>query len=146
RVFESSVLAVDKLLVERTGIDEVAETQLDLRAGHIMGNVKKLSAASKYEIKIPNGVAGIRGSFYSITASALLKMLSGSAILAVVGADGTAKTWLVNALHGFNPVDETVFALTPEEGTLPPDFTRPINHPGPPYNPPYCPPPISPVR
>ena len=85
RIFESSVLSVDKLLVERTGVDEVADTQLDLRAGHIMGNVKKLSAASKYEIKIPNGVAGIRGSFYHLWASGKLNMLSGSAILALVG-------------------------------------------------------------
>ena len=32
RIMESSVLAIDKLILERTGVDEVAETQLDLRA------------------------------------------------------------------------------------------------------------------
>jgi hypothetical protein len=63
RIFQSTVLGVDKLTVERTGVDEVSDTQLDLRAGQIMANVKKLSAQSKYEIKVPNGVAGIRGSW-----------------------------------------------------------------------------------
>lgn len=146
RIFESSVLSIDKLLVERTSVDEVAETQLDLRAGRIMGNVKKLSAASKYEIKIPNGVAGIRGSFYDLWASGLLKMFSGSSILAIVGADGVVKTWLVDALHGYNPVDGQLFPLSPTEG--PPGDMRPLppRNGGPPNSPPYVPPPISTVR
>lgn len=145
RIFESSVLAIDKLLVERTGVDDVAETQLDLQAGRIIGNVKKLSAASKYEIKIPNGVAGIRGSFYDLNASSLLKMWSGSAILAIVGADGTAKTWLVNATYGFNPVEAVLFQLTSEER---PDMPPGLDHGhGPPFTPPpYGPPVISHVR
>ena len=79
RIFESTVLGVDKLTLERTGVDEVSETQLDLRAGQIMGNVKKLSAQSRYEIKLPNGVAGIRGSSYVWSSSGSLVMLSGSA-------------------------------------------------------------------
>jgi len=32
RIFQSSVMAVDKLTVDRTGVDEVSETQLDLAA------------------------------------------------------------------------------------------------------------------
>src|SRR5579859_5457811 len=43
RVMENSFLGVDKLLVEKTGADAVSETQLDLRAGQILGAVKKLS-------------------------------------------------------------------------------------------------------
>jgi hypothetical protein len=45
RIFESTVLGVDKLTLDRTGADEVSETQLDLRAGQIMGNVKKTFGA-----------------------------------------------------------------------------------------------------
>ncbi len=148
RIDESSVLAIDKLLVERTSVDEVAETQLDLRAGHIMGNVKKLSAASKYEIKIPNGVAGIRGSFYNLWATGKLNMLAGSAILALVGGDGVVKTWLINPSYGFNPVEGRIYPLSPEDSNLPggpfPWFIR--GNSGPPFIPPYCPPPISTVR
>ena len=62
RMWENTLLGIDKLTVTQTGADEVTETQLDLKAGHIFGMVKKMSAASKYEVKIPNGVAGIRGT------------------------------------------------------------------------------------
>lgn len=151
RIFESSVLAVDKLDVNRTSADEVADTQLDLRAGHILGNVKKLSASSKYEIKIPNGVAGIRGSMYSLWATGELHMLSGSSILAIVGADGTVKTFLVMAGYGFNPSQGAIFQLANGgQAEIPLDLdTNPNRHHGrgPPFPvPPYGPPPISPVR
>jgi hypothetical protein len=53
---------VDKLTLDRTGKDETSETQLNLSAGQMMSNTKKLSAQSRYEIKIPNGVASIRGN------------------------------------------------------------------------------------
>jgi hypothetical protein len=91
RIFESTVLGVDKLTLERTGVDEVSETQLDLRAGQIMGNVKKLSAQSKYEIKLPNGVAGIRGSSYLGSSSMNWVTISGHCRIAQVGANGAVQ-------------------------------------------------------
>ena len=77
RIFQNTFLAVDKLTLDRTGVDEVSDTQLDLRAGQIMGNVKKLSQQSHYEIKIPNGVAGIRGSPFVGSSSGVWGILSG---------------------------------------------------------------------
>ena len=62
RLFGSTVLAVDKLSQADTGVDTVSDTELDLRAGSIFFNVKKMSAASQFFIKSPDGVAGIRGS------------------------------------------------------------------------------------
>jgi len=56
------VLSIDKLTVDQTGVDTISDTQLDLKAGSIFGTVKKLAVGSKYEVKIPNGVAGIRGT------------------------------------------------------------------------------------
>jgi hypothetical protein len=73
----------------------VTETQLDLRAGKIFGNVKKMSAASKYEVKIPNGVAGIRGTIYQISADGVVQVLVGSVVIAYVGPDGTVVTQVV---------------------------------------------------
>ena len=58
RLWENTLMGVDKLTEMHTGADVVTETQLDLKAGHITGSVKKMSAASKYEVKMPNGVAG----------------------------------------------------------------------------------------
>jgi hypothetical protein len=92
---EDSALAIDKLTVTQTGADVVSETQLDLQRGKIMGNVKKMSAASKYEVKIPNGVAGIRGTTYYITADGVVKVFVGSVVLAYVGPDGTVVTQVI---------------------------------------------------
>jgi len=97
RVFENTVLGIDKLSITQTGADKVTETQLDLKAGRILGTVKKLSTASTYEVKIPNGVAGIRGTIYTITADGVLNVLSGSVVLAFVGPDGTPVTKEVKA-------------------------------------------------
>ena len=97
RIMEDSVLAVDKLTVTQTGADTVTETQLDLKAGRLFGTVKKLSAASKYEVKIPNGVAGIRGTIYFISADGILTVVSGSVVIAYVGPDGSVHTQTVEA-------------------------------------------------
>ncbi len=103
-VWENSLLGIDKLSFTKTGTgaDEVTDTQLDLKAGHIFGMVKKMSAASKYEVKIPNGVAGIRGTVYDLTADGVIKVLSGSAVLAYVGADGTVMTQVVMSNQQFD--------------------------------------------
>jgi len=95
RIHENSVMAIDKLLIADTGADVVKETQLDLRAGRIFGTVKKLSAASKYEVKIPNGVAGIRGTIYDISAEGLLAVLKGSVVVAYSNAGGGIVTQIV---------------------------------------------------
>jgi hypothetical protein len=103
RVYEDSVLALDKLTATKTGADEVKETQLDLRSGTIFGNVKRLSGASKYEVKVPNGVAGIRGTVYMINAQGVLSVLDGSVVLAYVGPGGSVITQVVNAGWQFDP-------------------------------------------
>jgi hypothetical protein len=97
RIYENTVLGLDKLSITQTGADKVTDTQLDLKAGRILGTVKKLSAASTYEIKIPNGVAGIRGTIYTISADGILSVLSGSVVLAIVAPDGTTTTQEVRA-------------------------------------------------
>ena len=102
RIFENTVLGVDKLTVDQTGADTVTETQLDLKAGSIFGSVKKLSAASKYEIKIPNGVAGIRGTIFYLSADGILRLLSGSIVLAYVSPDGTVMTQVVSGGQQFD--------------------------------------------
>ncbi|HYG22255.1 MAG TPA: FecR domain-containing protein [Verrucomicrobiae bacterium] len=97
RIYENTVLGLDKLIANQTGIDKVTETQLDLKAGRILGTVKKLSAGSSYEVKIPNGVAGVRGTIYTLSADGILSVLTGSVVMAYVGADGTPTTQEVRA-------------------------------------------------
>src|ERR1043166_9745744 len=66
RVTPDTTLAFDKLGVTKTEGESVVDTELNLSSGRILGNVKKLAAASKYEVKVPNGVAGIRGTDYEV--------------------------------------------------------------------------------
>ncbi len=78
RLYENTVLSVDKLTATQTGADLVTETQLDLRAGKIFGSVRKMSGASRYEIKYPNGVAGIRGTVFIMYASGVIASYAGT--------------------------------------------------------------------
>jgi len=84
RVWADSAVSIDKLTGMQTGNDVVTETQLDLKRGRITGNVKKLSAGSRYEIKMPNGVAQVRGTLFDIQATGIVKVYIGSLVVAWV--------------------------------------------------------------
>ena len=43
-------------------------TMLNLVTGSVLGNVKKISANSRYEITTPHGVAGVRGTDFAVEA------------------------------------------------------------------------------
>lgn len=77
RVTPGTQLALDKLTFGKVAGETVIETQLDLKAGTILGSVKKLAAASKYEVKTPVGVCGIRGTEYKISADGRVTVLKG---------------------------------------------------------------------
>jgi FecR protein len=62
RVAENSIVAFDKLTLTDTGTDTAVEVQLHVSEGEMYFKVNKLSKASRYEIKMPTGVAGIRGT------------------------------------------------------------------------------------
>jgi len=95
----------------------VTDTQLDLRAGRVLGTVKKMNSASKYEIKLPNGVAGIRGTFYDITTDGVVRVSAGSVVFAYMAADGTVTTKVVVAGQQFD-------ARTGEITPIPEDILR----------------------
>ncbi len=126
RITESTVLGLSKLTVTQTGADRVTETELDLKAGRIFGTVTKLSASSTYQVKIPNGVAGIRGTIYFISADGEVSVLSsladlmrlvpsGSIVLAYVGPDGNVITQVIGDGQHF---DTRTGQLTPIEDSV----------------------------
>ena len=108
RLVENTTLGLDKLSFTVTGVDTIIETQLDLKSGRIIGIVRKMADQSKYEIKTPNGVAGIRGTEYDITATSVLRVVSGSMVIVYVKTDGTVITQVVNSNEMFVPSDGTV--------------------------------------
>src|SRR5437016_4865726 len=108
RLVENTQLGIDKLNFDATGIDTVIETQLDLKSGRILGIVMKMSHDSKYEIKTPNGVAGIRGTEYDVWATSVVRVISGSLVVVYVKSDGTVVTQVVNAGEMFVPSEGAV--------------------------------------
>lgn len=116
RIWENSALGIDKLTTTETGAAPVTDTQLDLKTGRISGSVKKMSAASKYEIKLPNGVAGIRGTLYDIYAEGVVKVRVGSVVLAWVDPKtGNVVTQVVSGGQSYDARSGAVTPLSPAE-------------------------------
>src|SRR5438552_5109721 len=115
RLVENTTLGIDKLNFEATGIETVIETQLDLKSGRILGIVKKMAHNSKYEIKTPNGVAGIRGTEYDVSATTVVRVVSGSLVVVYVKSDGTVLTQVVNAGEMFVPSEAAVRSIPPDQ-------------------------------
>lgn len=110
RMKGDTVLAIDKLSASNMGADKVTDTELDLRQGTIMGSVKKLSAASQYLIKTPNGMAAIRGTTFILSASGAITVTDGSAWISFNGQPAQ----LVNAGQQFDPTTGQITTLTPQ--------------------------------
>ncbi len=113
RLQGDTVLAIDKLSASNMGADTVTDTELDLRQGTILGTVKKLSAASQYIIKTPNGMAAIRGTTFVVSASGAITVTDGSAVISVV-INGQTITQTVGAGQQFDPATGQVTTLTPQ--------------------------------
>jgi hypothetical protein len=111
RMTGNTTLAIDKLTVSDTGLDTVSDTELDLKQGRIYASVKKLSAASQYLVKIPNGIAGVRGCLIVIDAGGWCAVVKNknvekeeSALLvSLVGSNGAPVTYLVGEGSQLNP-------------------------------------------
>lgn len=102
------------------GADGDSDTMLNLQSGTIVGSVKKLSRASHYEVRTPNGVAGIRGTDYAITVEPLadgtfrvtFTCTQGEVIAAaLVNGDANPITKVLNSGESWTPggeVNQTV--------------------------------------
>lgn len=117
RLTPGTTLAIDKLTVTDTGADTVSDTELDLKKGKIFASVKKLSGASQYLIKLPNGIAGVRGTLFAISADGTVSVFEskgGGVVLSMVLPDGSTKTYLVTPGQFINPATGQPGALPPE--------------------------------
>ena len=95
-VNENSTASLDTLLLQDTGAEKAANTEVDAKRGSVSFNVKKLSAASKYEIKTANGVAGIRGSRGVVYAVGIYQCVDGTMLVRVRNlSTGAVQTFTV---------------------------------------------------
>lgn len=117
RMTSDTMLAIDKLTVSDTGVDTVSDTELDLRQGRIYCSVKKLSGASQYLIKIPNGIAGVRGTLFVIDASGKCAVLKNSVVLSIIGSDGKPITVVVGEGSQFDPQSGLITPLPADLNT-----------------------------
>lgn len=111
RMSAGSMLAIDKLSYINTGADSVSDTELDLRAGRIFTSVKKMSASSQYIIKLPNGVAGIRGSKGIIGADGSASMLEGAVVISFIGSNGQPHVVVIHNGFSYNPATGEITSL-----------------------------------
>ncbi|MBI3879527.1 MAG: FecR domain-containing protein [Verrucomicrobia bacterium] len=114
RVKPSTTVSIEKLTYEQTAADTVVETQLNLKAGGVTGKVRKTSAASRYEVKMPTGVAGIRGTTYDIDANGVVRVRDGCVVVVYVDANGQILSVEVCGGSKFVP-GKGVQPMTPEE-------------------------------
>lgn len=123
RITPETTFGVTKATATDTGAEQVTDTELYLKSGRILGNVKKLSAASKYQVKTPNGVTGIRGTEFDISfINGLLKVrcVNGTLISSAANRNGNIKTAVINQGETWSPDDE--FNTQPEPDLPGPDF------------------------
>ena len=123
RLTGDTMLAIDKLTVADTGLDRVSDTELDLKQGRIYCSVKKLSAASQYLVKIPNGIAGVRGCVFVIDASGWCAVIpdplepsahKGVLLLSIIGANGAPTTLQVDEGNQFTPQTGQITPVPPD--------------------------------
>ncbi|MBN2507254.1 MAG: FecR domain-containing protein [Verrucomicrobia bacterium] len=122
RLVENTTLSLDKLAMIETGADTVVDVQLNLPDGTMLFNVEKLAAASKYDIKIPNGVAGIRGTRGRISSAGFIVLREGRFVFVHVPPGGQPKPYTLVA-------PPTVY-FTPVEGVkaAPPELIRELDN------------------
>ena len=115
RMTNNTVLRIPTMTYVGTDREGDRTTTLNLETGAIIGNVKKITANSRYEIMTPHGVAGIRGTDYGAatfsnpdgTGTSTFSSISGT-IQAVGNVNGTMQVF---TLHTGDTV--TFGGLTP---------------------------------
>lgn len=104
RLEPNTVLGIDRL----GGGTDVG---LDLSTGEINGHSGPLPADTHFEIKFSNGIAGVRGGDYHVTAAGVVDVHSGQTVVVFINADGTPVTKVVNAEQEFNPATGMVIVM-----------------------------------
>ena len=77
RLAADTELKFNRLAVEIAPIEPIAKTEMELRRGRVIGNVRKLPMGSSYVIKTPMGEANVKGTVYDINAKGELIVISG---------------------------------------------------------------------
>ncbi len=77
RLAANTELKFNRLAIEESPIESIAQTEMELISGRVIGNVRKLPMGSSYVIKTPKGEAKVKGTVYDINADGELVVVSG---------------------------------------------------------------------
>ena len=115
-----STLTIEELSHKIVGGETQGRTKFDLKQGILLGNVKKTSAASNYEVKTAKGVAGIRGTTYEIHAVGIFKCGEGMYTVQLLVTDPATNQLQVITLQPTTQLDAQgavaeVLNLTPAQ-------------------------------
>jgi len=119
----ATTVSLDVLTFSGSGDDAIIETKINLEDGEVFGSVHKIAATSKYEVKTPTGVAGIRGTNYHHKTrknaagkwETRYECFDGVIVVADVGPDnGAVQSVVLNSAQGFTYL-QGVFNLTDAE-------------------------------
>ncbi|MBI1839776.1 MAG: FecR domain-containing protein [Verrucomicrobia bacterium] len=80
RVKEGTIVRLDKLTLSDTGSDVLSETQITLVRGEILGAVNRLPEGATYEVRTPEGLAGVRGARFKIQVPGNINVLDGTLV------------------------------------------------------------------
>jgi ferric-dicitrate binding protein FerR (iron transport regulator) len=123
RLTPNTALTIDRLTTTDTGADTVGDTELNLTKGAIYASVKKLSPAAQYIVKTPTGIAGVRGTQFSIALNpdGSIKSIEvfkttgdDGLVLAVTLANGTTQTFTIGQGMTVDFSSGTVVPIAPE--------------------------------
>jgi len=95
RLTENSVLALDKISMDST--NETSEIELSLRSGELLGLSKEGPPDSRFEIKIPIGIARVLHGRYRVQARGYLALVEGKLLFAHVPPGGQPTAHNLNA-------------------------------------------------
>ena len=123
RIMPKSTLVIDKLTTVSAGADTVSDTELDLKKGSIYASVKKLSPAAQYLVKTPTGIAGVRGTQFSISLNedGTIKSVvvyqthdDQGLVLAITSASGATQTFLIQDGQIYEGGSSNPVPITPQ--------------------------------
>ncbi len=104
RVTPDSELSLKTLNLESGAGETVATTQLGLNRGKVQGVVRKMSAASKYEVITPVGTVSVRGTKYQVSARGEASFEDGDGVVRYNAPGSTAPTeFVVRSGYTFEP-------------------------------------------
>jgi hypothetical protein len=103
RLKAKTVLCLERLWLGEGKAKTISETILILKKGRILGNVNRLAAGSKYEVRTSLTQVRIKGTEYDISADGVVRCISGALLVIYSPPSGQPQRIELKAGETFTP-------------------------------------------